>query len=214
MKEKLDPGHIRSEISLFYYGLKKDSLIQLEEYLKHSSIFLDSIDKKFDDMKIYSEDFFEYFYAGGYKSIFTEQFIISLVSLSEYKLKIFLEIFDYVLEEDELKKITSANNDVLTAFKKYSKDYLKIIPKFDGKEYKEFKELTSLRNIIVHSGSRLWLQRESNIAAVKELSKRYSDIKIYDDYVYIDIKFCLEAIEIVKRFFFLISKNFMREFPG
>lgn len=215
MKEKLNSKEIREYISTFYHFFKTDSLIQMEEYFKHSSIFLDSIDKKFGNMQLYSDDFFEYFYAGGYKMIFTEQFIISLVSMSEYKLKIFLEIFDFALEGNELKNILSQNSDILTAFKKYSKDYLKITPKFDGIEYKNFKQLISLRNIMVHSGSRLWLQRDSNISAVKELSKKYPQIKIYnDDNVYVDIDFCLEAVEIVKRFFFLITKNYMREFPG
>jgi hypothetical protein len=57
MKRELDPKIVRESIKLFYHSLQNDSLIQLEEYLKHTSVFLDSIKTKMEEMEIYSEIF-------------------------------------------------------------------------------------------------------------------------------------------------------------
>src|SRR5690606_38427408 len=102
---------VRESIILFYHSLKFDHLIELEEYLRHSSVFLDSIKSKFDNMEIYSDDFFEYFYAGGYERLFCEQFIVSLLSMSEYNIKSLLEEFDYLNKTEFLVSLSRDNNE-------------------------------------------------------------------------------------------------------
>jgi hypothetical protein len=134
--------------------------------------------------------------------------------MSEYNIKRLLEEFDYLLNTDHLQSLSNENNEIITILKKYSSNYLDINLQLEGNNYKDFHDLQCLRNTMVHSGSSFWLQRKRNIEGVTALSKRYLNVKLDEENIWINREFCKESVEIVRKFFFHICKVLMRNFPG
>ena len=75
------------EFHLLYSEIE-NRFAELDSFLKHIHKYVSASEGKLSsDLKMYSSDFFEYYYAGSYGETFRSSLIVSVASVSESYLK-------------------------------------------------------------------------------------------------------------------------------
>jgi hypothetical protein len=200
-----------SEFRLLYSDIT-DHFYELEAFLKHIHDFVVSAESKLNkDLQLYSEDFFEYYYARSYGETFRSSFIVTVSSVSEVYIKYYVETWKKLLKTDfENLKPT---NGILDYLKTADKKFLNLEIDFATKAVEEFRGLLAVRNSMVHSSGNLdYVQKYEPI--IRQLAKVYSSLHVSDDgYIWTEESFCKECMTISKKFFFYIFKLALRKFP-
>lgn len=196
----------------FTYSEFKDHLEQLSAFLNHIHSFVESAENKLgSDLKIYSSDFFEYYYAGSYGETFRQSFIVTVSSVAEAYIRYFVGTWEDILsiKEPHLK----ATNGILEYLKKADKEIIRSSIDFSKKEVDDFRGLLAIRNSIVHSSGNLDFVSKYTLS-IEAMTKRYPSVKLTKDGILlIEEQFCSESLEIVKRFFFYITRLSIKLFP-
>jgi hypothetical protein len=88
-------------------------------------------------LELYSQDFFDYFYAGSYGETFRSSFIITITSICEGHIKDFVSAWKTILNDD----LTDLNwiNIILDLLKDEDNYYLKTGIDFSRKEIIDLK---------------------------------------------------------------------------
>lgn len=201
-----------SEFRLTYSEIK-DHLEQLSAFLGHIHSFVESAENKLgSDLKLYSSDFFEFYYAGSYGETFRRSFIVTVSSVAEAYIKYFVNIWEDILSipEPHLK----ATNGIIEYLKSAEKQILKTGIDFSKKEIVDFRGLLAIRNSIVHSSGNLDFVSKYT-ASIEEMTRKYLSVKLTKDgVIFVEEQFCRDSLEIVKRFFFYIFRLTIRQFPN
>jgi hypothetical protein len=142
-----------SDFHLLYSDIN-DHFYELEAFLKHIHAFVSLAESKLGkDLKIYSEDFFEFYYAASYGETFRSSFIVTVCSVSEAYIKTYVATWKAIFKV-ELENIKPTNG-ILDYLKRIDKDIFKIDIDFSKKEIQEFRALLNVRNAMVHSSGTL-----------------------------------------------------------
>lgn len=201
-----------TEIRYLYHELE-ERFRELEAFLVHLHGFVTNAEQKLGpDLKLYSEDFFDYFYAGTYGVTFRDSFIVTVSSICEGHIKDFVSTITRLLKTDMPN--SKWNNSILDILKEADKTYFKLGLDFNRKEIIDFKGLLAVRNAIVHSnGTTEYV--EKYVPLIKQLSKTFPSVELTEDGILIaSERFCHDSITIGKSFFFYISKLALRKFPN
>lgn len=185
---------------------------ELEAFLSHIHGFVSNAEEKIGPgLELYSQDFFDYFYAGSYGETFRSSFIVTITSICEGHIKDFVSAWKTILQADlaDLRW----NNSILDLLKEADKFYFKTGIDFTRKEIIDFKGLLAVRNAMVHSsGNTEYVSKY--IPLIKQLSKAFPSLELTSDgMIFTDEQFCRDAMLISKRFFFYITKLAVRKFP-
>jgi hypothetical protein len=199
------------EIRHLYFQLE-ERFQELEAFLSHVHGFVTNAEEKIGpDLEIYSQDFFEYFYAGSYGETFRSSFIVLITTICEGHIKDFASAWKTILKSDlaDLRW----NNSILDLLKEADKVYFKTGIDFTREEIINFKGLLAVRNALVHSnGNTDYVSKY--IPLIKQLSEAFPSLKLTSDgMIFTDEQFCKDAMFISKRFFFYITKLAVRKFP-
>lgn len=197
----------------FLYSDITNHFYKLESFLKHIHQFVSLTENKLgDDLKVYSEDFFEYYYAGSYGETFRSSFIVTVSSVAEAYIK------SYIATWKEVLKVSTGNqkptNGIVDYLKTADKDVFNIGIDFSKKEIQEFRALLSVRNSMVHSSGNLdYVLKYEPL--IRQLAKSYPSLQVSNDGdIWTDENFCKESINICKSFFFYIFKLALKKFPN
>lgn len=211
--ESSDINHYEanSDFHLLYSDIK-DHFYELEAFLKHIHGFVSLAENKLGkDLKLYSADFFEYYYAGSYGETFRSSFIVTVCSVSEAYVKSYVATWKSIFKVD-LENVKPTNG-ILDYLKTTDKDIFKIDLDFSKKEIQEFRALLNVRNAIVHSSGTLDYVLKYE-AQIRQLSKAYPSLHVSDDgFIWTDQNFCNDSMKISQRFFFYIFKKAIKKFP-
>lgn len=200
-----------TEIRHFYFQLDK-RFVELEAFLTHVHGFVSNAEQKIGPgLEIYSQDFFDYFYAGSYGETFRSSFIITLTAVCEGQIKDFISTWKPILQADMAG--LGWNNSVLDLLKEADKVYFKTGIDFTRKEILNFKGLLAVRNALVHSsGNTDYVTKY--IPLIKQLSKEFTSLELTSDgMIFTNEQFCKDTLLISKHFFFYITKLALRKFP-
>jgi hypothetical protein len=206
-------NHHQANLEIRYvYSQLEERLRELEAFLLHVHGFVKNVEERIDPaLEIYSQDFFDYFYAGSYGETFRSSFIITITSICEGHIKDFISVWKTILQVDltDLKW----NNSILDLLKEADKMYLKIGIDFTRKEMVDFRGLLAVRNAMVHSsGNTEYVKRY--VPLIKQLLNAFPSLELTSDgLLFTNEQFCNDAMIISKRFFFYISKLGVRKFP-
>jgi hypothetical protein len=199
------------EIRYVYFQLE-ERFRELEAFLSHVHDFVTNAEEKIGpSLELYSQDFFDYFYAGTYGETFRSSFIVTISSICEGHIKEFISAWKNILQV-ELSDL-KWNNSILDHLKDADKTYFKIGIDFTRKEIVNFRGLLAVRNAMVHSsGNTEYVTKY--VPLIKQLSKTFPSIELTSDgLIFINEQFCKDAMLIGKTFFFYISKMAIRRFP-
>jgi hypothetical protein len=199
------------EIRHVYFQLEK-RFQELEAFLSHVHCFVANAEEKIGpNLEIYSQDFFDYFYAGSYGETFRSSFIVTITAVCEGHIKDLVSAWKTILQADlaDLRWNTS----ILDLLKEADKVYFKTGIDFTRKEILNFKGLLAVRNAFVHSsGNTDYVTKY--IPLIKQLSKEFTSLELtLDGMIITNEQFCKDTLLISKRFFFYITKLALRKFP-
>ncbi len=185
---------------------------ELDSFLKHIHSFIAEADEKIGpNLKLYSPDFFDFFYAATYGETFRSSFIVSVASVSETYIKNYVTTWSNVLGLDISQ--LEHKNSILEYLKATVKKTFKIEIDFSKNEVNDFKNLLVVRNAMVHSGG--YLNNPLKLDKVKQLSIIYPSMKLRPDgSILTTEKFCIDSMEISKRFFFYLFKLAIKKYPN
>jgi len=185
---------------------------ELDSFLKHIHSFISEADEKIGpNLKLYSPDFFDFFYAATYGETFRSSFIVSVTSVSETYIKSYITTWSNVLGLD-ISHIKH-NNGILDYLKATVKKTFKIEIDCSKNEVNDFRNLLEVRNTMVHSGA--YLNNTSKLDKIKQLSKAYPSMQLRQDGAILTTeKFCIDSMEISKRFFFYLFKLAIKKYPN
>jgi hypothetical protein len=197
----------------FLYSDITDHFFELEAFLRHIHEFVSLTENKLGkDLKLYSEDFFEYYYARSYGETFRSSFIVTVSSVAEGYIKSYVATWSNVLKADtgNLKP----TNGILDYLKTASKEVFDIGIDFSKKAVEEFRALLAVRNSMVHSNGNLdYVSKYEPL--IRQLARRYSSLHVSNEGdIWTEESFCKESMSICKRFFFYIFHLALRKFPN
>jgi len=178
--------------------------IELDSFLKHIHGFVSEAEEKIgSDLELYSSDFFDFFYAATYGETFRNSFIISVTTVSETYIKNYITTWGNVLGLD-ISHIKH-NNGILDYLKATVKKTFKIEIDCTRNEVNDFRNLLEVRNTMVHSGA--YLNNPLKLAKIQQLSLAYPSMQLRSDGAILTTEeFCIDCMEISKRFFFYLFK--------
>lgn len=206
-------NHHEANLEIRYvYSQLEERLRELEAFLLHVHGFVTKAEERIGpDLEIYSQDFFDYFYAGSFGETFRSSFIVTITSICEGHIKDFISAWKTILKVNLADLRWS--NSILDILKEADKTYFKIGIDFTRKEIIDFRGLLAVRNAMVHSnGNTEYVTKY--IPLIKQLSKAFPSLELtYDGLLFTNEQFCKDAMIISKRFFFYISKLAIRKFP-
>ena len=206
-------NHYEANLEVRYvYSELEERLRELDAFLSHVHGFVTNAEEKIGlGLELYSQDFFDYFYAGSYGETFRRSFIVTITSICEGHIKDFISAWKTILQVEftDLKW----NNSILDLLKEADKIYFKTGIDFTRKEIIDFRGLLAVRNAIVHSSGNTEYATKY-IPLIKQLSKAFPSLELTSDgLTWTSEEFCKDAMIISKRFFFYISKLAVRKFP-
>ncbi|MBD0375946.1 MAG: hypothetical protein ICV51_09995 [Flavisolibacter sp.] len=206
-------NHYEANLEIRYvYSQLEERLRELEAFLSHVHGFVTNAEEKIGpDLEIYSQDFFDYFYAGSYGETFRSSFIVTITSICEGHIKDFVSAWKTILQINlaDLKW----NNSILDLLKEADRAYFKMGMDFTRKEIIDFRGLLAVRNAVVHSSGKTDYVAKY-VPLIKQLSKAYPSLELTTDgFIITSEQFCKDAMIICQQFFFYISKLAVRKFP-
>lgn len=210
----IEPNHYEANSEFrFIYSEIKDHMEELNSFLGYIHKFVSSAENKLrKDLKLYSEDFFEYYYAGSYGETFRQSFIVTISSVAEAYIKCYVNTWIDLLKVNA--EHIKPNHGSLDYLKDAEKKIFKAGINFSKQEISDFKGLLAIRNSIVHSSGNLEFVTKY-IPTIKMMAKKYPSIQlINNDLIITTEQFCHDSFGIVKRFFFYLFKLALRKFPN
>jgi hypothetical protein len=160
---------------------------------------------------LYSSDFFDYFYADSYGETFRSSFIVSVTSVSETFIKSYITAWSNVLNLDisDIKP----QYGILEYLKDTVKNTFNIEIDFDKREVADFRVLLYIRNAMVHFGGNIYTFKHKK--EIQHMTESFPSLHLtVDGALLTKERFCIDSMEISKRFFFYLFKLAIKKYPN
>jgi len=102
----------------------------------------------------------------------------------------------------------------MDSLKQFDKKYIDLRVDYSRTEVRHFNGLLAIRNSIIHSNSNFeYVKKYSPL--IKRMTMEFASISITKNgYIVTQEQFCMDSLEIVKKFFFYIFKLSIKKFPN